>query len=94
MRWNGSDLGLNKNKVSRQAVSMERLLIIDSHTGGEPTRVIVEGGPELGGGTMAERLAILRDEHDEMRRAAIEPRGSDVMVGALWCEPSDAARPA
>src|SRR4051812_45991972 len=69
---------------------MERLRIIDSHTGGEPTRVVVAGAPDLGPGTVAERLVVLREQHDAMRRAVIlEPRGSDVMVGALCCEPSD-----
>lgn len=62
--------------------------IIDSHTGGEPTRVLVGGGPDLGTGSMAERLARLRDEHDAWRRALIlEPRGSEVLVGAWLCEP-------
>ncbi|MBW8847174.1 MAG: proline racemase family protein [Burkholderiales bacterium] len=62
--------------------------IIDSHTGGEPTRVLVSGGPDLGPGSMAERLARLRDEHDAWRRALIlEPRGSEVMVGAWLCAP-------
>lgn len=64
--------------------------IIDSHTAGEPTRVVVRGGPDLGGGTMAERLAHFRAQHDEFRSAIVnEPRGSDVMVGALLCEPVD-----
>ncbi|MDN3921410.1 4-hydroxyproline epimerase [Roseateles violae] len=63
--------------------------IIDSHTGGEPTRVIVAGGPDLGGGSMAERLQRFRAEHDHWRRAvALEPRGSDVIVGALLCAPA------
>lgn len=67
-------------------MSMTR--IIDSHTGGEPTRLIVSGGPDLGGGSMAERLQRFRTEHDAWRRAVVmEPRGSDVMVGALLCEP-------
>lgn len=62
------------------------LKVVDSHTGGEPTRVIVAGGPELGGGTMAERLARLRDRHDWLRSSCVnEPRGSDVLVGALLC---------
>ncbi|WP_077036886.1 proline racemase family protein [Pelomonas sp. KK5] len=62
--------------------------IIDSHTGGEPTRVIVSGGPELGRGTMAERLAVFKARHDRWRSAVVnEPRGSDVIVGALLCEP-------
>ena len=58
--------------------------IIDSHTGGEPTRLVVSGGPDLGGGSMAERLARFRTEHDAWRRALVnEPRGNDVLVGAL-----------
>jgi 4-hydroxyproline epimerase len=64
--------------------------VIDSHTGGEPTRVIVSGGPDLGRGTMAERRAILKESFDGYRRAICnEPRGSDVMVGAILCEPVD-----
>jgi 4-hydroxyproline epimerase len=63
--------------------------VIDSHTGGEPTRVVISGGPELGRGPVAERLARFRNQHDNFRRAVVnEPRGSDVMVGALLCDPS------
>lgn len=63
--------------------------VIDSHTEGEPTRVIIEGGPELGAGTVAQKLERLRADHDHVRRAVIlEPRGSDAIVGALLCEPS------
>jgi 4-hydroxyproline epimerase len=70
----------------------QRINVIDSHTGGEPTRVVVGGGPDLGTGSMAERLAIFRDRHDRFRSAAVnEPRGSDVMVGALLCPPVDPA---
>lgn len=66
--------------------------MIDSHTGGEPTRIVIEGAPELGRGTMAERRAIFRDRFDEFRSAVVnEPRGSDVIVGALLCEPADPA---
>lgn len=66
--------------------------IIDSHTGGEPTRLIVSGGPELGHGPLAERLQRLRDHHDAWRRAVVnEPRGSEVIVGALLCEPESPA---
>ena len=62
---------------------MQRIPVIDTHTGGEPTRVVIAGGPELGTGTMAERLAVFRDRHDTFRSAVVnEPRGSDVMVGA------------
>lgn len=64
------------------------LTIIDSHTGGEPTRLIVDGGPDLGRGPLSERLALMRERHDHIRRGAVcEPRGSDVLVGALLCEP-------
>ncbi len=70
---------------------MKRLSIIDSHTGGEPTRIVIAGGPELGTGDMASRLARLRDEHDWLRAATVnEPRGSDVLVGALLCAPVEA----
>jgi 4-hydroxyproline epimerase len=62
--------------------------VIDSHTAGEPTRVVIEGGPDLGSGAMADRLALFRERHDRFRSAVVnEPRGSDVLVGALLCEP-------
>ena len=71
---------------------MQRISAIDSHTGGEPTRVVIAGGPDLGCGPMTERLTILREQHDDFRSAVVnEPRGSDVLVGALLCEPSDAS---
>ncbi|MFS2137291.1 4-hydroxyproline epimerase [Duganella sp. Dugasp56] len=67
---------------------MKTISIIDSHTGGEPTRLVVAGGPELGAGPLSERLALLRAGHDNFRSAVVcEPRGSDVLVGALLCEP-------
>ena len=69
---------------------MERLQIVDSHTGGEPTRVIVSGGPELGPGSLAVRRDRFRREFDRYRSAVVnEPRGSDVVVGALLVEPED-----
>src|SRR5947209_1640704 len=69
---------------------MHRVHILDTHTGGEPTRIVVSGGPDLGKGTMAERRILFRDRFDTFRSAvANEPRGSDVMVGALLCEPVD-----
>ncbi len=65
---------------------------IDSHTEGEPTRVIVDGGPDLGTGSLAERLEVFRDRFDRFRCATVcEPRGSDVVVGALLCTPQDPA---
>jgi 4-hydroxyproline epimerase len=58
--------------------------VIDSHTGGEPTRVVIEGGPDFGGGSVAKQLEILRRDHDQFRSAVVnEPRGSDVLVGAI-----------
>lgn len=69
---------------------LQKIRIIDSHTGGEPTRLVVSGGPDLGTGSLAERLERFRNEHDDFRSAVVnEPRGSDVMVGALLCEPTD-----
>jgi 4-hydroxyproline epimerase len=77
--------------VNDRATSSTRTRIIDSHTGGEPTRIVVSGGPDLGRGPMAERRKRFRDSHDAWRRALVnEPRGSDVLVGALLCEPEDA----
>jgi 4-hydroxyproline epimerase len=69
---------------------VRRIGVVDTHTGGEPTRVVISGGPELGTGSMADRLAVFRDHHDPFRSAVVnEPRGSDVMVGALIVEPVD-----
>lgn len=74
---------MSENKV-------RRIKIIDSHTGGEPTRIITEGGPELGNGPLNQRLEIFRNKYDKFRSAVVnEPRGSDVIVGALLCEPVD-----
>ena len=68
---------------------MRRIEVIDSHTAGEPTRVVISGGPDLGGGPITERLKRFREEHDRFRSAIVnEPRGSDVMVGALLLEPA------
>jgi 4-hydroxyproline epimerase len=70
---------------------VHRVRVIDSHTGGEPTRVVVSGGPDLGAGWLSERLERFRSRHDDFRSAVVnEPRGSDVIVGALVCEPVDA----
>jgi len=69
---------------------MQKIRIIDSHTGGEPTRVVVDGMPDLGRGSLAERRERFAREFDRYRAACInEPRGSDVIVGALLVEPAD-----
>jgi 4-hydroxyproline epimerase len=70
----------------------QRIRVIDSHTGGEPTRLVVSGGPDLGSDSLSDRLLRFRDQHDSFRSAVVnEPRGSDVMVGALLCKPTDSA---
>lgn len=74
---------------------MKRIQILDSHTGGEPTRLVVSGFPDLGAGSMAERRALLASQHDAWRAATVlEPRGNDVIVGALLCAPQDPANTA
>jgi 4-hydroxyproline epimerase len=71
-------------------LNCQKVRVIDSHTGGEPTRLVVSGGPELGSGSLAERLERFRTQHDSFRSAVVnEPRGSDVIVGGLLCEPVD-----
>ena len=68
----------------------QRVQVIDSHTGGEPTRVVIAGGPDLGRGSLADRRALFRAHHDDFRSAVVnEPRGSDVMIGALLVPPAD-----
>jgi 4-hydroxyproline epimerase len=69
---------------------IQRVSVIDSHTGGEPTRLVIAGGPDLGRGSLAERIAVFREKHDAFRSAVVdEPRGSEVIVGGLLCEPTD-----
>lgn len=71
---------------------IEKIRIIDSHTGGEPTRVVIEGGPDLGAGSLAQRRARFAEFFDAFRSTvANEPRGSDTMVGALLVPPTDPA---
>jgi 4-hydroxyproline epimerase len=67
---------------------MAAIRVIDSHTGGEPTRLVLEGGPDLGSGPLATRLQRFREEFDAYRSAIVnEPRGSDPLVGALLVKP-------
>jgi 4-hydroxyproline epimerase len=73
-------------------LKVERVRVIDSHTGGEPTRTVMSGGPQLGDDSLAARLGRLRAEYDNFRSAVVnEPRGSDAMVGALLCPPVDSS---
>jgi 4-hydroxyproline epimerase len=67
-----------------------RISVVDSHTAGEPTRVVVSGGPPLRSASLAGRVEEFRSEYDRFRSAVVnEPRGSDAVVGALLCEPAD-----
>ena len=71
-------------------MSSRRIKVIDSHTGGEPTRVVISGGPDLGQGALSNRVERFRNDHDDFRSAVVnEPRGSDAIVGALLCPPVD-----
>jgi 4-hydroxyproline epimerase len=68
----------------------QRIKCIDSHTGGEPTRVVISGFPDLGSGSMEERMQRFRHNFDDLRTAIVrEPRGYDAIVGALLCKPAD-----
>ena len=68
----------------------KRISVIDSHTGGEPTRVVISGGPELGYDALPKRVERFRTEHDDFRCAVVnEPRSSEAVVGALLCKPVD-----
>ena len=68
---------------------MRKVAVIDSHTAGEPTRVVLGDTPDLGGGSLQERLIVFRERFDRFRSAVVnEPRGSDVVIGALLCEPT------
>jgi len=70
--------------------SLRMMRVVDSHTAGQPTRVIVDGGPDLGEGPLSERIDRLRMRHDRFRSIVVgEPRGSDALIGALLCTPSD-----
>ena len=70
--------------------SLRTLEVIDSHTEGEPTRVVVSGGPDLGPGSATERLELLRRQHDDLRTVTVlEPRGTAALVGALLLPPQD-----
>lgn len=69
---------------------IQRIQVIDTHTAGEPTRVVIAGGPDLGQGSLTERRDMFRERFDPIRSAIVnEPRGSDVLVGALLCPPVD-----
>src|SRR5262245_26306010 len=71
---------------------MHPIRVIDSHTAGEPTRVVLDGGPDLGTGPLTERRERFRTQYDRFRSAVVnEPRGSDDIVGAILVPPTDPA---
>src|SRR5947207_3317613 len=85
-----NEIGSEDRRGSVHGGGIRRIQVVDSHTGGEPTRLVIGGGPDLGGGPISERLKRFRTEKDYFRSAVVnEPRGSDVVVGALLCEPVD-----
>ncbi|HKS09953.1 MAG TPA: proline racemase family protein, partial [Pyrinomonadaceae bacterium] len=64
--------------MTRLKDTTKRVHVIDSHTAGEPTRIVLSGGPDLGYGPLSERLQRFRNEYDDFRSAVVnEPRGSD-----------------
>ena len=77
-------------KVVQVINVIRQVKVIDTHTGGEPTRLVLSGGPDLGNGPLSERRRIFRDEYDGFRNAVVgEPRGSDVFVGGILVKPVD-----
>ncbi len=80
-----------KGTTDKMAKQLSKVRVVDSHTGGEPTRVIVDGGPALKLGSMAMKLEEFRKNYDYLRKALVnEPRGSELMVGAALVEPANA----
>lgn len=69
-------------------VHMKQIRVIDSHTCGEPTRLVLDGGPDLGDGPLSDRVIRFRQQYDNYRSAIVnEPRGAEPFVGALLCKP-------
>lgn len=66
---------------------MEKIAYVDSHTGGEPTRLVLSGFPALRATTMQGRVAEMREQDKYRRATVLEPRASDVMVGGLITPP-------
>jgi 4-hydroxyproline epimerase len=70
---------------------VQRIRFVDSHTGGEPTRLVLDGFPDLSHLPLPERVRALRAEHDHYRAALVtEPRASDVVVGGVLMPPVEA----
>lgn len=64
------------------------LSTVEMHTGGEPTRIIVDGWPAFSGRTLLDKRREAKERFDHLRRGLmLEPRGHDGMYGALLVEP-------
>ena len=82
---------MHTNVRYTRSMPTSHVSIVDSHTEGEPTRVVLAGGPQLCEGSLSDRVDQLRTSHDWFRAGVVcEPRGSEVVVGALLCPPTDA----
>jgi proline racemase len=64
------------------------LSTVEMHTGGEPTRIVVDGWPAFAGRTLLDKRREAKERFDHLRRGLmLEPRGHDGMYGALLVEP-------
>ncbi len=80
--------GIAVNAFATPLLLPATVRVVDSHTEGEPTRVVISGWPMPKGETMAERRDYMRAHQDHLRRAVVcEPRGFDAMVGAVLTPP-------
>lgn len=68
---------------------IQRFHVIDSHTAGEPTRVVTDGFPELEGATLADKEADLLTNHSDLVKMLVgEPRGHAPWHAVLPLPPS------
>jgi len=65
-----------------------RIITLDTHTGGEPLRIVIEGFPELKGSTILEQRREAQQRYDHLRKAImLEPRGHRDMYGCILVPP-------
>jgi proline racemase len=84
-------IDLDRAATAGNNLAMETIECVDSHTGGEPTRLVLSGFPDVSGLPLPQAVTVLRQRHDRYRKATVcEPRGSDVLVGALLLPPVNA----
>ena len=82
------DAALAARPAQQDNVAMEKIVCLDSHTGGEPTRLVMSGFPDMAQLPLSQVVQQLRTRHDRYRAATVcEPRGSDVAVGAVLLPP-------